>query len=113
MVAADDFRALADRPDWTVDEKGLRTRRVPTGWRAIVRVPAASGTLYSRYHVAVVDPDGIASYAQTASSISEARRVAEGHAREAVTVHSRQWRRATCLRDAGSKTSAAVSVVLR
>jgi hypothetical protein len=103
-VAADDLQAFVDRPDWTVDEKGATYAPSTTGWRAIVWVPIASGTLYARYHVAVIDPDGTARYVQTASSISEAPRVAEGQVpRQAVTVHLRQRNDAACMRDAGGR----------
>jgi hypothetical protein len=51
------------------------------GWRAVVRPTVRPGRAFVRWHVAIVDPAGHAHLALTASTVAEARRVAEGQVR--------------------------------
>ena len=74
----DELRALADRPGWAVAGSLAMYEPNLGGWRAVVRPVKVAGRSYERWHVAVVDPAGHAHLALTASTVAEARRVAEG-----------------------------------
>lgn len=78
---ADELRALADLSGWTIDDRQVATYAPdPHGWRALVRPLRTPGRSFDRYHVAVVDgTTGQARYTKIASTVFEARRLAEGH----------------------------------
>jgi hypothetical protein len=79
---AEELRALADLAGWAIDERQVATYAPdPDGWRALVRPLRTPGRSFDRYHVAVVDGNGQARYTKVASTLSEARRLAETHIR--------------------------------
>jgi hypothetical protein len=78
---ADELGILDDRPSWTVAGDVATYTPVPAGWHAkIFRLRHPGRGSYSRYHISVLDPAGLARYVFQASSVAEAVRVAEGHA---------------------------------
>ena len=75
---ADELGILADRAAWTVSGSSAIYAPTSRGWSARVRpltVPGRSS--YSRFHIAIVDPAGVARYVCQAISVDEAARVAE------------------------------------
>lgn len=75
---ADELGVLADRAGWTVSGSSAIYAPALGGWSARVRpltVPGRSS--YSRFHIAIVDPGGVARYVCQAISVHEAVRVAE------------------------------------
>lgn len=81
----DDLAVLVGRDGWTVD-RGVATYRHPDGgWSARVRSVRAPGRSYEQFHVALIDPGGMARFAQFASTVGEAYRLAEGQVRGKLT----------------------------
>ena len=78
---ADELDALAERPSWTVTAGVATYEPEPGAWLARIRAIRVPGRAGDRWHIAIVDPRGIARYTTTASTIAEAVRVAEGHVR--------------------------------
>ena len=83
-VPVDDLQGLADRPGWTVDaDRGLAVfAPVEGGWSAKVRRVAGTRApgydRYDRWHVAIIDPAGVARQTKPWSYLSDARAFAEG-----------------------------------
>ena len=50
------------------------------GWTAMIHL-ATTSRFYARWHVAIIDPAGVARYVSPASLLGEAVRVAEGTVR--------------------------------
>lgn len=78
---AEELKSLAERPGWTADETVATYEPVPGGWISRVRKVRVAGHTYERWHIAVIDPRGMAQYTTFASVLSEATRVAEGSVR--------------------------------
>ena len=79
---ADELQALAELAGWAIDERQVATYAPePNGWRALVRPLRTPGRSFDRYHIAVVDRNGQARYTKIASTVFEARRLAESHVR--------------------------------
>jgi hypothetical protein len=78
---ADELDALAERPDWTVTAGVATYEPEPGAWLARIRAVRVPGRAGDRWHIAIVDPTGMARYATTASTVPEATRVAEGNIR--------------------------------
>lgn len=75
---ADELGILAGRPGWTVSGAAANYAPTPDGWSARVRPLTSPGrSSYSRFHIAIIDPAGIARYVCQAISVHEAARVAE------------------------------------
>ena len=78
---AESLAALAGQPGWIVEAKRATYEPEPGGWRADVRALSAPGRAFDRYHVAIRDPSGHAVQTKMATTVAEARRLAEGHVR--------------------------------
>ena len=83
---ADELDALAERPHWTVTAGVATYEPEPGAWFARIRAVRVPGRAGDRWHIAIVEPTGMARYTTNASTIREAVRVAEGH------VPGRSWR---------------------
>lgn len=81
MWAEDDITVLADLPGWVVTGTVATFRPVPAGWLARVVLTLVPGRTYSRMHIAVVHPDGVVRYTSAATTVAEARRIAERQVR--------------------------------
>jgi hypothetical protein len=77
----DGVEALIGRSGWIVDGPVAAYAPEPGNWCARVRRVAQPSRGSERFHVAIISPRGTAAYAQFASSIGEAARVAEGQVR--------------------------------
>jgi hypothetical protein len=73
----DDLHILVGRPGWAVEATTAVYAPTDTGWRARIATIMEPGRAYSRYHVAVIDPTGVARYTSLASTVVEAMRLAE------------------------------------
>jgi hypothetical protein len=80
-VPDDKVEALADRTGWTVEGPVATFAPEPSSWHGRVRRVAQPSRGSERWHVAIISPRGAAAYAQFASSINEAARVAESQVR--------------------------------
>lgn len=74
----EDIQSLGARTNWTVDGPVATYTPTPGGWTARVRAVRLPGRSYERWHIAVIDPAGVARYTCYASSLAETARVAEG-----------------------------------
>jgi hypothetical protein len=73
----DDLHVLVGRSGWAVEGTTAVYRRADDGWRARVATMLMPGRAYSRFHVAIIDPTGVARYTHQASTVVEAMRLAE------------------------------------
>jgi hypothetical protein len=80
-VLDEDLSVLGIREGWTVED-GVATYCPPSDeWRAVVRRPVVAARAFERFHVALIDPRGRATYVRKATSVGEALRLAEGSVR--------------------------------
>jgi hypothetical protein len=83
-MADDDLSILEARPGWTVTADLAIYAPEPGSWTGRVARMKVAGRSYERFHVAIVDPGGVARYTKFATMVSEARRLAEGHVQAAL-----------------------------
>jgi hypothetical protein len=76
-----DLCFLAERRGWKVVDSTATVRLGPAGWRAVVRANAQPARTVDRFHIAIVDPSGMAQHTHQAGTVDEAVRVAEAHVR--------------------------------
>ena len=63
---ADELDDLAERPHWTVTAGVATYQPEPGAWCARVRAVRVPGRAGDRWHLAIVDPSGMAHYTTTA-----------------------------------------------
>jgi hypothetical protein len=71
---------VTGRPGWTVLDRKATVDLGRHGWRAVIRASVAPSTTFDRFHVAIIDPDGMARHTHRAGSVVEAIRIAEAAA---------------------------------
>ncbi len=76
---AESLDGLADRPGWSLAGSVASYAPVARGWIARVRPLRLPGRSRDRFHIAVVDERGVARYTFIASTVAEARRIAEAN----------------------------------
>lgn len=78
-MATPDLHSLSGRPGWTVLDRKATVNLGPAGWSAVIRAKAQPSTSLDRFHIAIVDADGMARHTHVAGSVIEAIRIAEAH----------------------------------
>jgi len=78
---AETVLSLSERKGWTATETVATFEPAPGGWVAWVRSVRVASHSYQRWHIAVVDPVGVARYTTFANLLGEVARVAEGNVR--------------------------------
>ncbi len=59
---ADELNALTDRPNWTVTAGVATYEPTPGAWLARIRAIRIPGRAGDRWHIAIIDPRGMARY---------------------------------------------------